>query len=40
MTTLLIGLTGSNLMPGFYVAGAAVVGFVCVAVLRAKFEQY
>ena len=40
MTTLLIGLTGSNLVPGFYVTGAAVLGLVCVAVLRAKFEEY
>jgi MFS transporter, MHS family, proline/betaine transporter len=40
MTTLLIGLTGSNLVPGFYVAGAAVLGFICVAILRAKFKGY
>jgi len=40
MTTLLIGLTGSNLVPGFYVGGAAVLGFICVAMLRAKFKSY
>jgi MFS transporter, MHS family, proline/betaine transporter len=40
MTTLLIGLTGSNMVPGFYVAGAALLGLVCVAVLRARFAEF
>jgi MHS family proline/betaine transporter-like MFS transporter len=39
MTTLLIGLTGSNLVPGYYVGGAAAIGFLCVLLLRAKFDE-
>ncbi|HZP79795.1 MAG TPA: MFS transporter [Pseudolabrys sp.] len=39
MTTLLIGLTGSNLVPGFYVGAAAVLGFVCVMLLRSKLQR-
>jgi MFS transporter, MHS family, proline/betaine transporter len=39
MTTLLIGLTGSNLVPGFYVAGTAALALICVSVLHLKIDK-
>lgn len=39
MTTLLIGLTGSKLVPSFYVAVAALLGFISVFTLRRDARQ-
>ena len=36
MTTLLIGLTGSKLVPSFYITVASLFGLLCVFVMRGK----